>query len=139
MAESGGTETIRKVFVVDDDSLIVDTLTLILRREGYDIVGFVNPLDALHAAETFTPDLLISDVMMPQLSGVELAIHFRRQWPRCKILLFSANAETEDLLANARRDQHDFVLVAKPLHPAYLLQYIDRLSRRSSAVAEELE
>jgi len=70
------------------------------------------------------PDLLISDVRMPQLSDIDLAIQIREQCPMCKILLFSAQAWTTDLLAVARKQGHDFHLLSQPSNPSDLLRLI---------------
>jgi CheY-like chemotaxis protein len=94
----------------------------------YAVVSFTNPLEALHAAEVDAPDLPISDVMMPELSGVELAIQMRKQTPRCKVLLFSGQASTADLLAEARRKGYTFHLLSKPVHPSDLLKQIRSMS-----------
>lgn len=113
----------RHVFVVDDEVQITQTLALILTREGFRVSAFTNPLEALESMKTTSPDLLISDVMMPQLSGVELAIRTSKSRPDCKILLFTAS--TADLLKNARANGHDFRLLRKPVHPSDLLQEIE--------------
>jgi CheY-like chemotaxis protein len=61
---------------------------------------------------------------MPELTGVELAIRIREHCPDCQVLLFSGQAATVDLLAKAREDGHDFVLLSKPIHPGDLLSAI---------------
>ncbi|RXH53938.1 response regulator [Granulicella sibirica] len=91
-----------RVFVVDDETVIATTLTAILKQTGFDAVGFTNPLKALAAADDKSPDLLISDVVMPQLSGIDLAIQLKEKAPACKVLLFSGQASTADLLTSAR-------------------------------------
>ena len=116
------------VFVVDDERVISDTLTAILRLNGFAATSFTNPLDALDNAHSASPDLLLSDVAMPQLSGIELAIQIRETCPNCKILLFSGQATTSDLLQDARERGHEFQLVTKPVHPTDLLQRIRTLS-----------
>jgi len=113
------------VFVVDDEIQITQSLALILSREGFRVSSFNNPLDAWERMKTVSPDLLISDVMMPQLSGVELAIRTSEHRPECKILLFTAS--TADLLKNARARGHNFRLMQKPVHPTALLQEIDAI------------
>jgi CheY-like chemotaxis protein len=67
------------------------------------------------------PEMLITDVVLPGMSGIELAITIRRIFPDCKIILFSGQASTADLLAAARQDGHHFTLLNKPLHPQDLL------------------
>ena len=116
------------VFIVDDEQIIAQTLTLILQRNGFTARFFTDPLEALAAARSETPDLILSDVMMPELSGVDLAIAIERDCPDCKIMLFSGHAETVDLLSKARERGYDFSLLTKPLHPAELLRRI-RLQR----------
>ena len=116
-----------KVFVVDDEKVIATTLTMILKQSGFAAVAFTNPLDALSAADEKTPDLLISDFVMPELSGIELAIQLRKKTPACKVLLFSGQAATADLLASARERGNDFTLLTKPVHPTDLLSTIRTL------------
>jgi CheY-like chemotaxis protein len=67
------------------------------------------------------PDLLITDVIMGRMTGIELAIGVRSKLPNCKILLFSGQAATADLLAEAKSKGHNFDILAKPVHPADLL------------------
>ena len=116
-----------RVYVVDDETVIATTLTAILKQSGFDAVGFTNPLKALAAADEKSPDLLISDVVMPQLSGIDLAIQLKEKAPACKVLLFSGQASTADLLASAREGGHDFALLSKPVHPTDLLNAIRTL------------
>jgi len=113
-----------RVFVVDDEFIIASTLATILQRNGFDALSFTRPLDALKAAGVKAPDLLISDVMMPDLSGVDLAILLKKHCPNCKILLFSGQAATANLLQAAREKGHDFELLSKPIHPTEFLQKI---------------
>jgi DNA-binding response OmpR family regulator len=116
-----------RIFVVDDEHLIAATLTTILHRNGFSARFFTKPLEALAAARWDTPDLLISDVAMPVLSGVDLAIRMKVQYPDCKILLFSGQAATLDLLEDAHSQGHDFQLLQKPVHPLVMLARIGAL------------
>jgi DNA-binding response OmpR family regulator len=109
------------VFVVDDEAVIAQTLAVILNQAGFQATAFDRPEKAIAARAELAPDLLISDVMMPGMTGVELAIHFREAQPDCKILLFSGQAATADLLREAREQGYDFDLLSKPVHPADLL------------------
>ena len=92
-----------RVFVVDDESTIRETLAAILYNAGYEAIPFADGDMALSAsAEEESPDLLITDVIMPDMNGVDLAINFENLYPKCKILLLSGAAAAWDLLASAR-------------------------------------
>jgi DNA-binding response OmpR family regulator len=90
---------------------------------GYSAVAFTSPLEALIAARSSTPDLLIADVVMPGLSGVDLANEILAQCPECKILLFSGRATTQDLLKG-----NTFHLLQKPVEPSVMLLSIEALT-----------
>lgn len=109
------------VLVVDDESAIADTLTEILSRSGYAAMAAYDGAEALETALLTPPELLITDVILPGMSGIELAIAVKRIFPDCRILLFSGQAATTDLLVNATRQGHDFTLLHKPIHPRELL------------------
>jgi DNA-binding response OmpR family regulator len=91
---------------------------------GFSAKFFTSPLEALAAARAKSPDLLISDVEMPGLSGIDLAIQMRAQYPTCKILLFSGRPATSDLVDAARAQGHDFDLLLKPVLPTEFLSEI---------------
>jgi DNA-binding response OmpR family regulator len=109
------------VLVVDDESVIADTLAEILSRSGYKGIAAYDGDSALETALLTPPEMLITDVVLPGITGIELAIKMRRIFPECKIILFSGQASTADLLASARADGHHFTLLNKPLHPQDLL------------------
>jgi DNA-binding NtrC family response regulator len=114
------------VFVVDDEPVIANTLAIILNQAGFSATAFDHPEKAVAAQADLAPNLLISDVVMPGMTGIELAIEFRKKQPECKVLLFSGQAATADLLEKARAQGHDFELLAKPVHPADLLAKLRR-------------
>jgi DNA-binding NtrC family response regulator len=113
-----------KAFIVDDEHVIGTTLKMILARQGFDARSFVEPLDALREAQQVSPDLLLTDVVMPTMNGIELAIHIKQLCPDCKVLLLSGQSATVDLLARARVDGHHFELLGKPVHPTKLVEKI---------------
>jgi CheY-like chemotaxis protein len=118
-----------RVFVVDDEDVIASSLATILRFQGgFHATSFSDPQQALQAAQAEAPDLLISDVVMPYMSGIDLAIQLRRLSPDCKVLLFSGQAATADLLKAARAAGFTFELLLKPVHPADLLASIRTLT-----------
>jgi FixJ family two-component response regulator len=72
--------------------------------------------------------------MMPQMSGIELAIKLKEACPKCKVLLFSGQADTADLLYDSRQQGHDFKLLAKPVHPSV---FLERVRIKEQRLAEE--
>ena len=113
-----------KVLVVDDERVIADTLAIILNKAGFDATAIYTGGGAVESARRNKPDLVISDVFMPDMNGVEAAIQIRKLLPACKILLFSGKAETADLLQEARARGYQFEVLAKPVHPQDLLAKI---------------
>jgi CheY-like chemotaxis protein len=114
------------VLVVDDEKVIADTLSIILSRNGFFVQTAYDAASALELSEIIPPDLLLSDVMMgPGMDGTQLAMEMTRSCPDCKVILFSGHAATQDLLARASGLGHRFTVLAKPLHPAELLERID--------------
>jgi CheY-like chemotaxis protein len=114
----------RKVLVVDDEKVIADTLAIILNQNGYEASAVYSGKSAVERAKEVVPDLVISDVIMPDMNGIEAATQIRTELPATKILLFSGQAATADLLENARAQGHEFEILAKPVHPADLLAKI---------------
>ena len=110
-----------RIFVVDDEPTITSTLGQILKIQGFEAVCFTDPLKALEALHTEAPDFLIADVVMPQMSGLDLAIVVRETCPSCTVLLFSGQLETFELLEEARNRGHNFEVLSKPVPPEVML------------------
>src|SRR6202166_3720850 len=87
-----------KVLVADDERVIADTLAMILNQSGFQARAVYSGEKALELAPTFQPDMLISDVIMADLNGIDAAIRIRALLPAIKILLFSGQAATAALL-----------------------------------------
>jgi CheY-like chemotaxis protein len=112
------------VLVVDDERVIADTLSLILSKSGYNVLTAYDGKTALEIARSVPPALLITDVVMPGMTGIELAIMLVEVIPDCKVLLFSGQAATMDLLAAARDMGHEFTILTKPIHPTDMLRRV---------------
>lgn len=110
-----------KVLVADDEKMIANTLAIILRNDGYDVRAVYSGEAAVELAQTFRPHILISDVIMQGMTGIEAAMEICAALPDCKILLFSGQAATANLLRDAKQRNYDFEIFAKPIHPADLL------------------
>ncbi len=114
----------RFVLVVDDERMIADTLVVILQRNNFVAAACYSADDAISILSTVAPDILITDVVMGDRSGVEVAIVARELFPDCRIMLISGNATTTNLLDEARQAGHNFICLAKPIHPTELLAHL---------------
>jgi CheY-like chemotaxis protein len=112
------------VLVVDDEVVIADTLTTILAQRGIAAMTAYNGFDAIEIARVIPPDLLLADVVMPGMSGIDVAIAIKKDIPDCAIMLFSGQAATTGLLAKAGKAWCDFEVLLKPIHPQKLVQLI---------------
>ncbi len=110
-----------RVLVADDEQVIANTLAIILNQAGFEARAVYSGENALETIDEFQPNMLISDVIMTGMTGIEAAIKVRAKLPTCKILLFSGQAATADLLEKARAHGHEFEILAKPVHPTDLL------------------
>jgi CheY-like chemotaxis protein len=110
-----------KVLVADDERVIADTLAMILNQSGFEARAVYSSEKALELVPEFRPEMLISDVIMGDLNGIDAAIQIRAILPNIKILLFSGQAATADLLEKARAQGYEFEILAKPVHPQDLL------------------
>ncbi len=110
-----------KVLVADDEQVIANTLAIILNQAGFEARAVYSGENALETVDAFQPNMLISDVIMTGMTGIEAAIQIRQKLPQCKVLLFSGQAATADLLEKARAQGHEFEILAKPVHPTDLL------------------
>ena len=124
-----------KVLIADDEIMIANTLGLILRQGGYDCQVAYSGRAALEQSATFQPGLLISDVIMPDMNGVEVAIRVREQLPACQVLLLTGQAAAVELMQRARDAGHDFDILNKPIHPDELLRWVARRIGRGGASA----
>jgi CheY-like chemotaxis protein len=110
-----------KILVADDEPIIADTLATILNQGGFDSRAVYSGEQALEVASTFRPDMLVTDVIMAKLDGIETAIQMRGQLPQIKVLLFSGESTSADLLLQANERGYEFEILAKPVHPVDLI------------------
>lgn len=114
----------RRIIVIDDELLIAETVAEILNQEGFDATAASNGASAIELAKRWSPDIVLSDVIMPGLNGIETGIKIREIVPDCKIILFSGQAATVDLLEKARESGNYFEILAKPIKPEELVSVI---------------
>jgi CheY-like chemotaxis protein len=113
-----------RILIVDDEQMIADTLSIIFRGAGYEAFTAYNGLIGLDAARTLEPNLVLSDVVMPGLDGVQMAMEILIALPSVQILLFSGQADTLDLLECAEEKGFHFEILQKPIHPDEILRKV---------------
>ena len=111
----------RRILVLDDEEAIADTLALIFQSNGYDGRTAYSAEQALEMLEEWQPDLAVIDVVLPGMNGIEFAIFLKASYPDVHFLLFSGQPGTGDLLEAAKKKGHIFEILAKPLHPTFML------------------
>ena len=116
-----------RVFVVDDWPMIAYTLSAVLRDQGYSVTPYTDPLCALRDTLKLSPDVLISDVDMPELSGVDLAMQVQTHCPGCKVLLMSGHVGPIKNLESAREKGFQFPLFPKPVSASIIAKEIEGL------------
>lgn len=111
----------RKILVVDDEKRIADTLVAVLSQAGYQVWSEYSGTAGLQKAAEVGPDLLIADVVMPDMNGVALSIAVQNLLPQCRFLLLSGQVVSQEIIRQASAQGHSFELLAKPVHPRDLL------------------
>jgi CheY-like chemotaxis protein len=113
-----------RVLIVDDEEIIADSLASILKNKGFAATAAYNGEQALELASTVEPDVLLSDVVMPGISGTELAFRLIRMLPSCRVVLYSSIAVVTNLLKAPGATNYPFKLLAKPIHPDDLIPHL---------------
>lgn len=119
---------VRRVLILDDEQIIANTLVLILNRSGFEARAVYNGEAAIEVARELAPDVLISDVIMQGMTGIDAAIRISEIVPHCRVILFSGQAATSDLLERAHANGHRFELLVKPVHPRALLDRLNQIN-----------
>jgi len=132
-AESNGT-----VLVVDDEPTIVEIVARYIERAGYETYEAADGPEALRLAELHRPDLVVLDVMLPGLDGIEVMRRLQeRPGKRVAVILLTARGEENDRLVGLRHGADDYVV--KPFSPAELVARVEAVMRRVSPPSEEEE
>ncbi len=118
-----------RVLVVDDDPVILKLLQVNFEMEGFDVVTATDGVDGLRAARQERPDVIVSDVMMPGMNGLELvaALSADDRTDTIPVMLLSARAQTTDIAAGFDAGALDYV--TKPFEPLELVERVHELLR----------
>src|SRR5437588_8846353 len=129
-----GQRTRAKVLVVEDEPAIADVVARYLRRAGYETAVAGTGRDAVGRAEEARPDVVVLDLMLPDIDGLEVMRRLRREPRRRAIILLTARSEESDRIVGLRLGADDYVV--KPFSPAELVARVDALLRRIEPVPE---
>ena len=115
---------IPRVLVVDDEHVIADSVAAILNHSGFYATARYSGIEAIEFLKTECPDIVLSDVVMPDRNGLHVAAAALSRCPGTRIILISGNAATPNLLEQALPGGTSVELLAKPIHPTQLLQIL---------------
>ncbi len=125
-----------KILIVEDDRRIARFLEIDLTKQGYEVRKVDNGLDALIEFEEFKPDVVLLDVMLPEVDGIELAKRMRQMSESVGIIMITALGEKEDKIKGFESGADDYIV--KPFDPDELLMRINALLRRKGIKREEV-
>jgi two-component system response regulator ResD len=125
---------VARIQVVDDDDALADVVLGYLARAGHEGNRAADGLVALRQIAESTPDLIVLDVMLPGVDGLEVCRRVRAEHPNLPIIMLTALGEAEDRIAGLELGADDYV--TKPFSPRELVLRIESVLRRSSTPAE---
>lgn len=130
--KSMGSKQSRKVLVVDDEEPILELLTYNLEKNGYEVKTAANGFQAVEIAKRFTPDVVLLDIMMPRMDGVETCRQLRENPALQKTFIVFLTARSEEYSEVAAFEVGADDYITKPIKPRALMSRINALFRRDS-------
>lgn len=117
-----------RILVVDDDTLVAQTLTMIFTRHGFDAATAYNADQAVAAAREVKPDLVLCDIEMPGRDGISLMMDLTRELPDCPILILTGFYSSLTRVREFTKTLSQQVsIITKPCQPIDLLRHADEL------------
>jgi CheY-like chemotaxis protein len=113
-----------RVLVVEDEAVVLHTLQLILKQHGYDVKGARDGAEALAIAAEFAPNILLCDINLPDMDGIQISLRVKDAVPTCRIVLLSGEITSTELLEEAEGQGYHFEVLAKPTEPQQLLRVL---------------
>jgi DNA-binding NtrC family response regulator len=127
-----GITTARRILIVDDELSITETMGVIFTKHGYEVRTANSAEEAIEVIAVWEPEIAILDVMLPRMNGIDLAMVLRSNRPNCRLVLFSGHAGTQELMEEAAKRGNMFEILAKPVHPLFMLDYVSGLFAEST-------
>lgn len=122
----------KRILIVDDEKNIVDILSFILKKEGFDIITAYDGKEGLEAALTKSPDLVLLDVMLPYMDGFEVCGEIRKQDKLLPIIMLTAREEESDKVMGLELGADDYIV--KPFKNRELIARVKTNIRRSAVI-----
>jgi CheY-like chemotaxis protein len=119
------------LMVLDDDDAVRQTWTIIFRQQGYDVVPADRGEAAIDAARDRAPDLLLADIRLPDMTGIEASRRVKELAPACHVLLISGDSDSGEAIEEARAKGATFEVLPKPISPPDLIKRIAELLRKN--------
>jgi two-component system alkaline phosphatase synthesis response regulator PhoP len=127
-----------KILVIDDEEDVLNFITYNLTKDGYQVMTAENGREGLEKAATFKPDLILLDVMMPDLDGIEVCRQLRQQEDFTQTVIAFLTARGEDYTQIAALDHGGDDFIVKPIRPNVLRSRLKALLRRRSRGQESV-
>ena len=119
-----------KVLVVDDDPDIVEILKYNLKNSGYSVKSAGNGVEAIKKAKKFIPDIILMDVMMPEMSGIEACEEIKNIDQLSQAIIIFLSARSEDYTQISAYDAGADDYISKPVKPKILLKKISNIAKK---------
>lgn len=116
----------KKILIIEDDELIIKILTFILSKEGYQLSIIRDGLTAIEQLQTINPDMVITDLLLPYKSGLEIISYVKGNFKKKAVIALSSLGEQENSVSEAfKLGADDFI--SKPFNPNELILRVKRL------------
>ena len=125
-----GQEQSRRILVVDDEAVVTEVVERYLRKEGYEVASAADGAEALRIAGKWAPDLIILDLMLPVIDGLEVCRRIRKE-SRVPIIMVTAKGEETDRIVGLEMGADDYMV--KPFSPRELVTRVKTVLRRVAA------
>jgi CheY-like chemotaxis protein len=113
-----------RVLIADKQQAVANSLARTLTNFGHQTAAAYSGQQALEVASVLRPDVFLSEVLLPRMTGIEAGILIRLMLPSCRVILFSEDGLTPGLFERAKSQGHDFETIRKPIDPQVLLSIL---------------
>lgn len=115
----------KKILIIEDDKIITNIIQFLLKKEDYTIEFAYDGLEGVKKIDTFLPDLVVTDIMLPFKSGLEITSYVKKTYPNIKVIVISSLGKEDLTVIEAFKLGADD-LIAKPFNPIELVLRVKR-------------